>query len=114
MPMPANIPAAITVVPLDDPVVERHGYGPNSSYVSACYLPTLGPTSLWLYRRVGVMVLTADQTVVELAELGRELGVGAGTGTGTAPWSEPCDASRCSASHSGTARPTRSAGTSRR
>ncbi len=42
MPMPATIAAAITVVPLDDPVVERHGHGPNSTYVSVCYLPILG------------------------------------------------------------------------
>jgi hypothetical protein len=43
--MPANIPIAISVIPLDDPVVERHGFGPNSMYVEVVMLPTLGPTS---------------------------------------------------------------------
>ena len=44
---------------------------------------TKGPVALvlllppvWLYRRLGVLILTADSTVVDLAELGRNLGVG--------------------------------------
>ena len=76
MPMPQNIPPSLTVVPLDDPIVERHGFGPNSVYVEFVYLPILGATTVWLYRRLGVLVLTADSTVVDLAELGRNLGVG--------------------------------------
>ena len=76
MPMPQIIPPSLTVVPLDDPVVERHGFGPNSVYVEFVYLPILGATTVWLYRRLGVLVLTADSTVVDLAELGRNLGVG--------------------------------------
>jgi hypothetical protein len=76
MPRPQIIPASLTVVPLDDPVVERHGFGPNSVYVEFVYLPVLGASTVWLYRRLGVMVLTADETVVDLAELGRNLGLG--------------------------------------
>jgi hypothetical protein len=76
MPMPQIIPLSLTVVPLDDPVVERHGFGPNSVYVEFVYLPILGATTVWLYRRLGVLVLTADSTVVDLAELGRNLGLG--------------------------------------
>src|ERR1700737_3969196 len=76
MPMPQIIRPSLTVVPLDDPVVERHGFGPNSVYVEFVYLPILGATTVWLYRRLGVLVLTADSTVVDLAELGRNLGGG--------------------------------------
>src|ERR1700720_1001228 len=76
MPMPQIIPPSLTVVPLDDPLVERHGFGPNSVYVEFVYLPILGATTVWLYRRLGVLVLTADSTVVDLAELGRNLGLG--------------------------------------
>jgi hypothetical protein len=58
------------------PSVERHGFGPNSVYVEFVILPLMGPSTVWLYRRLGVMVLTADETVVEIAELARNLGVG--------------------------------------
>ena len=71
MPMPQIIPPSLTVVPLDDPAVERHGFGPNSVYVEFVYLPILGATTVWLYRRLGVLVLAADSTVVDLAELPR-------------------------------------------
>jgi len=39
-------------------------------------LPLMGPSTVWLYRRLGVMVLIADETVVDISELGRNLGVG--------------------------------------
>ena len=41
MPMPQIIPPSLTVVPLDDPVVERHGFGPNSVYVEFVYRPAV-------------------------------------------------------------------------
>jgi hypothetical protein len=37
MPMPQNIPPRLTVVPLDVPVVGRHGFGPDSVYVEFVY-----------------------------------------------------------------------------
>jgi hypothetical protein len=80
MPMPANIPIAISVIPLDDPVVERHGFGPQLHVRRGRDASHARTDKLWLYRRVGVMVLTSDHTEVELAELGRELGVGARVG----------------------------------
>jgi hypothetical protein len=49
---------------------------PSRSTSSSSTCPILGATTVWLYRRVGVLVLTADSTVVDLAELGRNLGVG--------------------------------------
>ncbi len=43
----------ITVKPWVDPVVEAHGFSPRSPYVETCWLPVLGPTATWLYRRLG-------------------------------------------------------------
>jgi hypothetical protein len=45
MPMPQIIPPRLTVVPLDDPVVERHGFGPNSVYVELTGGPVISESS---------------------------------------------------------------------
>lgn len=60
-----------------DPVVERHGFGPCSTYVEACWLPLLGPTATWAYRRLGQLVLVeAGSVEVDLVDLAQSLGLG--------------------------------------
>ena len=42
----------VRVVPWDDPVVEASGIDPRSAYVEQFWLPVLGPTAVWLLRRI--------------------------------------------------------------
>ena len=71
----------ITVTPWIDPLVESHGFGPRSLYVEACWLPVLGPTATWLYRRLGSWVETNPEGVqVDLVDLSVSLGLGEGLG----------------------------------
>lgn len=36
----------------DDPLVEQLGYDPRSGYAETFYLPIIGPSALWLLRRL--------------------------------------------------------------
>ena len=40
------------VVPWLDPIVDRRGHDPRSTYVERFWLGTLGPTAVWLLRRL--------------------------------------------------------------
>ena len=42
----------VHVTPWIDPVVDRRGHDPRSTYVERFWLGTLGPTATWLLRRV--------------------------------------------------------------
>src|SRR5262245_3422290 len=42
----------IRITPWIDPLVERRGHDPRSSYVERFWLGTLGPTATWLVRRL--------------------------------------------------------------
>lgn len=42
----------VRVVPWDDPVVEATGIDPRAAYVEQFWLPVLGPTAVWLLRRI--------------------------------------------------------------
>jgi hypothetical protein len=71
----------VRVEPLPDPLVEAHGFGPRSLYVEACWLPVLGPTATWLYRRLGTWVETSPEGVeIDLVDLAVSLGLGEGLG----------------------------------
>jgi len=73
------IKSHIEVVPLVDEVVEAHGFGPRSMYVEMCWLPILGPTATWLYRRLGSWVEhNPDGLQVDLTDLSVSLGLGEG------------------------------------
>lgn len=73
--MPNPPPSTVCLRPWIDPVVEAVGAGPTSTYVEYCWLPILGPTATWLYRRLGRAVESGDQPMFNLTELGRSLGV---------------------------------------
>jgi hypothetical protein len=71
----------IDVQPLADELVEAHGFGPRSTYVEVCWLPVLGPTATWLYRRLGSWTeLFPDGLHVDLVDLAVSLGLGEGLG----------------------------------
>lgn len=71
----------IVVVAVRNPILEALGHRPTSQYAEQFWLPTIGPSALWAQRR-----LTAGFTggrnsyTVDLAELGRAIGLGGGTG----------------------------------
>jgi hypothetical protein len=46
------VTGSIRIVPWVDPVVDRRGHDPRSSYVERFWLGTLGPTATWLMRRL--------------------------------------------------------------
>lgn len=93
-PAPCASPdAEIRVEPWDDPVVERIGFSPQSSYVELFWLPVLGPSALLLVRRVAdLLVEHADGVAVPADELARALGLG-GTAGRHAPF--PRAVARC-------------------
>jgi len=78
-------PAAdrVTFAALVDLDVERIGFGPDSVYVEYCLLPLIGPSCCLLYRRLGPLVCAAGVVVIDLGELGRNLGLGARIGPGS-------------------------------
>lgn len=76
-----GLPSHMTALPWIDPEVERQGFGPRSMYVEACWLPVLGPTATWVYRRLGSWVAAnEDGTVIDLTDLSVSLGLGEGLG----------------------------------
>ena len=51
-PTEAQLPTVVRIAPWIDPVVDRRGHDPRSSYVERFWLGTLGPTATWLVRRL--------------------------------------------------------------
>ncbi len=82
-PTPDQLPTVLKVVALADPVVEAHGFGPESLYVEYCWLPVLGPTATLAYRRLGTVAAALPPTEVvrlDLVDLAFGLGLGEGIG----------------------------------
>lgn len=80
---PRELPAVLRISPLVDPVVEAHGFGPQSTYVEFCWLPVLGPSATWAYRRLGAAVAgrpTGERLPVNLVDLARSIGLGENLG----------------------------------
>ena len=71
------LPNEAWLTPWRDEVVEAVGFGPRSMYVEMCWLPVLGPTSTWLYRRLGSWAeFNPEGTTVNLVDLAVSLGLG--------------------------------------
>ena len=78
---PITLPTAVTVRAWIDPVVEAHGFAPESRYVASCWLGVLGPTATWLYRRLGALANEEPAgSPVDLVDLSVSLGLGEGLG----------------------------------
>lgn len=76
-----QIPVAVTVRPMPDPVVEQAGFPVGSPYVEAVWLAVLGPSATWALRQLGTMATVRPEGVrVELAQFASSLGLGASTG----------------------------------
>jgi hypothetical protein len=75
---PIHTPHNVTlrVVPWEDPVVESRGFAVNDPYIEMFWLPVLGPTATWLYRRLvsGVLHSPSGYTI-NMHELARTIGV---------------------------------------
>jgi len=67
----------IRVVPWADPVIDTLGHDPRAPYPERFWLPTLGPTALFLLRQIAHRFDRApDGFVLDLAETSRCLGLG--------------------------------------
>lgn len=74
----AHIPRVVTVRPWVDPVIDTLGYDVRSVYAERFWLPTLGPTALWLLRHLADRFEESDGAPVQvpLADTSRALGLG--------------------------------------
>ena len=77
--MPTNPDFATTTLRVTrwhDPIVDERGYEPRSGYVERFWLPVIGPTASWIYRR-----LTDDLHAhpcgldVDLSDLAAQMGL---------------------------------------
>lgn len=73
---------SLTLTPWTDPIIDTLGHDPRSEYVERFWLPTLGPTTLLLLRRLASLFDRAPAGLtVDVAELSQSLGLGAKEGT---------------------------------
>jgi hypothetical protein len=78
------MPTTLTVHPWPDPVIDTLGYDPRSIYVETFWLPTLGPTSVLLMRRIATAFAEAPYGMeLDVAELSKALGLGYRDGNST-------------------------------
>lgn len=73
--------AVLTLTPWTDPIIDTLGHDPRSEYVERFWLPTLGPTSLLLLRRIASRFdREPDGITMQIAELSQSLGLGSREG----------------------------------
>ena len=69
----------VVLRPLVDPAVDEHGYDPRSGYVELFWLGILGPSSVWLLRRLaGGFDAWPDGFELDVQETADALGLAAG------------------------------------
>ena len=72
---------SLDVTSIRHPVIEALGHYPTSDYGEQFWLPVVGPSSLWTYRRLATRLSEEPEGFrLDLSTLGREIGLGAGTG----------------------------------
>lgn len=75
------LPGRLRVSRWEDPLVEELGFGPRHMYTECVWLPVLGPTASWLYRRLGSWALHNPEGLdVDMGQMSRALGLGEGSG----------------------------------
>lgn len=79
---PDNAHEVLRVTAWVDPVVDSKGHSVNDPYIEMFWLPVLGPTATWLYRRLvaGVLDDNIEFFDVDMADLARSIGVAHTTG----------------------------------
>jgi hypothetical protein len=77
----AELPQSVVIRPWDDPVIDAVGYDPRSVYAEMFWLSVIGPTALWLVRRlVAGLEHYPEGYELDLGETARALGLGYTTG----------------------------------
>lgn len=73
--------SVLVISPWPDPIIDTLGHDPRSEYVERFWLPTLGPTTLLLLRRIATGLDGApDGLEIEMLDLSQSLGLGARAG----------------------------------
>ena len=68
--------ASLRILHWRDPILDSHGFGVDSEYAELFWLPTLGPSVLWLLRRVATFLISNNDSVaIESELLGAMLGL---------------------------------------
>jgi hypothetical protein len=78
IPVPMALPAELTVVAYEDPLIERLGHGPDSPYIEQCWLAITGPSATWMWRRLARLATEAQTSpvVVDTTDLMLSVGLG--------------------------------------
>ena len=72
---------SLAITPWTDPIIDTLGHDPRSEYVERFWLPTLGPTSLLLIRRLASAFDRAPEGMtMDVVEFSQSLGLGARDG----------------------------------
>jgi hypothetical protein len=72
---------ALRIEPWHDPVIDRLGYDPRSSYAEQFWLPILGPsTTFFLRLAAGLLAEQPEGTELDPGEIARRLGLGERSG----------------------------------
>ena len=86
--MPAT---TLRIVPWVDPVIDTLGHDARSIYAELFYLPTLGPSTLFLLRRLVAMLERApDGFDLSVGEIARSLGLGDRESRNSPTWRSFC------------------------
>lgn len=86
--MPAT---TIRIVPWVDPVIDTLGHDARSLYCELFYLPTLGPSTLFLLRRlVAMLEQEPDGFELSVVEIARSLGLGDRESRNSPTWRSFC------------------------
>jgi hypothetical protein len=72
-----TFPDRFEVIPWADPLVDTVGFPPHHAYVELLWLPIIGPSATWLYRRLGHFVQHRPHgALIDLGELAASIGLG--------------------------------------
>ena len=74
---PDSVHDILRVMAWVDPVVDTSGHAVNDPYIEMFWLPVLGPTATWLFRRLvaGVLDDGVEFFDVDMGDLARSIGV---------------------------------------
>lgn len=80
-PSPLVTDSHLRVIAWEDPLIDAHGFHVTDPYIEMFWLPILGPTATWLYRRMASGVLDEpSEFTTDMADLARSIGVAYTTG----------------------------------
>lgn len=64
------------ILPLDDPIEDANNFDPRSAYAATFWLPVLGPSTMWLMRKMADRFdLEPDGFEIDLLETSHALGI---------------------------------------